>query len=90
MTNILRSLEPRLEFEDTIIHEELDDMTEVLFFNKGIIDIGFEINRRKKFPLRKYASITIADQGCTFDLSSEFIYKAAKCCEGFSIRKNSW
>ena len=46
MTQILSSLEPRRENGDTIIYYELDDFVEVLFFIKGEVDIGFEINKR--------------------------------------------
>ena len=67
MKGLLKSLEPRKEIADTIIFHELDDFTEVLFFNKGQVDIGFEINRKKIYALRKTNTIIIGDQGCTFN-----------------------
>ena len=53
MTDVLRNLEPRAEPKDTILFYELDDFTEILFFNKGQCDIGFEINRKKHYVLRQ-------------------------------------
>lgn len=90
MTEILRNLEPRAEPKDSILFYELDDFTEILFFNKGQCDIGFEINRKKHFVLRQRKSIIIADHGCTFNHKSNFIYKTYTTCEGFSIRKEHW
>lgn len=90
MTQILSSLEPRRQNGDTIIYYELDDLVEVLFFNKGEVDIGFEINKRQKYVLRRSGNIIIADLGCTFNQNSEFIYRADTDCHGYSIRKNKW
>lgn len=52
--------------------------------------MGFEINRKKMYCLRKEKSIVIADHGCTFNHKSNFIYKTRTLCEGFSIRKLNW
>jgi len=52
MTELLTALEPRFERADKILFEELDDFTEILFFSKGHVDLGFEINRKKKYCLR--------------------------------------
>ena len=90
MIDILMKLEPRKEVKETILYNELDDFTEILFFPKGQIDIGFELNRKRFFVLRKGAGIVIADHGCTFNHPSNFIYKTHSDCEGFSIRKLDW
>ena len=47
MMEVLRNLEPRLEVMGTIIFEELDDINEVIFVQKGSVDIGFEVNKKK-------------------------------------------
>ena len=83
-------MDPRREFAETIVCNELDDFSEIMFFNRGTVDIGFEINRKRKFVLRKQKSIVIADHGCTFNHKSCFIYKAKTVCEGFSIKKLAW
>jgi len=49
MTDFLASLEPRSEISGNIIFNELDDFTEILFFNVGTIAIGFNINRKNMF-----------------------------------------
>lgn len=90
MIEILMKLEPRKEEKDTIIFYELDDFCEILFFMRGAIDIGFELNRKRFFVLRKGAGVIIADHGCTFGHTSVFIYKTHSNCEGFSIRKLDW
>ena len=90
MTEILMSLEPRREMPETILFNELDDFTEIMFFSVGKVDIGFEINRKKMYCLRKQKSIVIADHGCTFNHKSNFIYKTKTQCEGYSIRKLNW
>lgn len=84
------SLEPRLEERDVILLHELDDFSEVLFFIKGAIDIGFELNRKKYYVLRKKKHFIIGDHGCVFNHKSNYIYKTHLPCEGFSIRKNDW
>ena len=44
MLSILRNLEPRREENGVMVIRELDEFDEVIFFNSGIYDIGFEIN----------------------------------------------
>jgi hypothetical protein len=90
MTFLLSKLEPRKEEADTIIFRELDDFPEILFFHSGHLDIGFEINKRKYFVLRKRKSITVGDHGCTFKHRCMYIYRTHTVCEGFSIRRQAW
>jgi hypothetical protein len=90
MYEVLIKLEPRREEKDKIIFYELDDFTEILFFCKGKVDIGFELNRKKFFVLRKGCGVVVGDHGCTFNHTSNYIYKTHSDCEGFSIRKLEW
>lgn len=90
MTSILSQLEPRKEEADTILIRELDDFREILFFNIGSLDIGFEINKKKYFVLRKRKSLIVGDHGCTFQHRCLYIYKTHSVCEGFSIRRQAW
>ena len=83
-------MEPRRDEIDTILYNELDEFTEILFINKGIVDIGFEINRKKVFCIRKNKLIVIGDHGCTFNHQSYSIFKTKTICQGFSIRKLNW
>jgi hypothetical protein len=90
MTLLLGGLEPRREDKETILLREVDDFREILFFQQGSLDIGFEINKKKYFVLRKRKAIIIGDHGCTFNHRSLYIYKTHSMCEGFSIRRNKW
>ena len=53
MTQILSKLEPRQEEAEIILYNELDDFSEIYYFNRGQVDVGFEINRKKYFVLRQ-------------------------------------
>jgi hypothetical protein len=53
MTAVLSALEPRKEAADTLLLRELDDFREIIFFLTGQCDMGFEINKKKYFVLRK-------------------------------------
>jgi hypothetical protein len=38
---ILRALEPKIETEESMLFEELDEVNEVIFILDGVIDLGF-------------------------------------------------
>jgi len=67
MITILTSLVPRIEGAGTILLNELDHITEVLFFCKGQVDIGFELNRKRIYKIRRIDNVIIGDQGCCFN-----------------------
>ena len=90
MIQILHALEPRTEKKDTILINELDEQNEVLFFNHGTIEIGYEINRIKKYVLRFKGINVIGAYDCTFNKRSTFVYKTISVCKGYSIRKHKW
>ena len=87
MVQILRSLEPRIEKKDKTIFEELDDINEVIFIEKGQVEIGYELNKKKKYVLRYYDKSLIGAYNCTFNIRAIFCYRAKTDCSGFSIRK---
>jgi hypothetical protein len=45
MMAILTHLEPRHELKGSIIFEELEEVEEIIFVQKGFVDIGYEINK---------------------------------------------
>lgn len=90
MIDILQSLEPRSEPKNEILINELDEQNEVLFFNNGTYEVGYEINRVKKYVLRFKDSNVIGAYQCTFNKRSMFIYKTVTICMGYSIRKVYW
>ena len=52
MNELLINLEPRQFQKGKIIINELDEFTEVLFFNKGQIAIGFNLNLKTIFSFK--------------------------------------
>lgn len=90
MLCLLRVLEPRREEKGVTLVRELDEFNEVYFFNRGIYEIGFEINHRCFFQLRYKNSNVIGAYGVTFNVRALFVYKTFSACEGFSIRKQNW
>ena len=61
MVTLLRNLEPRREESEVILFHELDDVTEILFMNKGQVDMGFELNRKKYFVFRQRNRLIIGN-----------------------------
>lgn len=79
-----------MEKKDTELINELDELNEVLFFNHGTIEIGYEINRIKKYVLRFKGINVVGAYECTFNKRSIFVYKTISICKGYSIRKHQW
>ena len=90
MTNLLKSLEPRQEDAFTMLFEELDEIREVIFIEKGECDVGYEINKKKKFVIRYSTATVIGGFNCTFNRRAIFCYRTKTLCEGYSVRKNKW
>ena len=86
MVETLSCLEPRREFTGVILFNELDDFTEILFFNKGSIQLGYELNRKRYFILEQKNAV-IGDHGCIFNHRCSHIYRTSSTCEGYYIRK---
>lgn len=90
MISLLHALEPRIEMKETILINELDEQNEILFFNHGILEIGYEINRIKVYVLRFKGINVVGAHNCTFNKRSMFVYKTITDCKGYSIRKLKW
>jgi CRP-like cAMP-binding protein len=90
MTGLLANLQPRFELAGAIIFEELEEISEVIFIQKGNMDIGYELNKRKRFVLRFHNHSMVGAYNCSFNEPSIFIYKCQSNCEGYSIRKEEW
>ena len=52
MIEILKVLEPRKFLSKETINNELDEVNEILFIEKGEYNIGYEVNKTEKFKLR--------------------------------------
>lgn len=74
MLSILQNLEPRREEKNVTLIRELDEFNEVLFFNKGVYEVGFEINHKQFFVLRYKNSNVIGAHGVTYNVRALFLY----------------
>ena len=88
MIEIMTYLEPRKADRQEILFEELEDIEEVLFFSKGSVDMGYEINKKKIFKLRFKNANLIGAFYAMFNRKTMFLCKASSECQGFSIRKS--
>lgn len=52
MESLLNCLEPRREERYVVLFDELEEVNEVMFFEVGVVDVGFDLNRKKSFVLR--------------------------------------
>ena len=57
-------MEPKHEPPETIIFNELDQISEIIFFENGTFDVGFEVNGEQFFILR-YKNSSSEDTYCT-------------------------
>ena len=73
-----------------MVFKELDEVNEVIFFTKGVIVIGFEINREINYVLRLDKDILIGAYNVVYNTRSKYNYKTEKRCEGYSIRRLEW
>ena len=69
---------------------ELDEFNEVIFFQEGTVDIGFEINRVKTFVLRYKNKCEVGAYEVTFNKRSLFVIRTTSVCTGYSIRRTNW
>ena len=90
MISILQNLEPIHLPKKTQIARELDEFGEVIFVEKGLIYIGYEINKKKKYCVKYNGSCVIGGFGATFDQRSSFIYISVTESTGNFIRKQNW
>lgn len=90
MESLLNCLEPRREDRGVILHDELDEVNEVIFFEDGVVNVGFDLNRKKTYVVRIDCDILIGGYNVTFDKRCNFVYKTSQACSGFSIRRTNW
>lgn len=75
MTEILLNLEPRAIPANEIIFETNVETNEMFFVNSGSIDIGYELNNKRKFVLRLEKGGVVGAFNCTYNKKTIFIYK---------------
>ena len=90
MVSLLSNLEPRHEHPDTLVFDELEEVNEVIFFHKGSLDLGFEINRFKHYVLRIKDDLLLGAYNLSANKRTKYIYKTNTTCTGFFIRREHW
>lgn len=65
----------------------MDDVNEVTFIEKGLYDIGYEINKQEIFKIRMPNRSVLGTFEVCFDKRMLFIFKTYSECKGFFIRK---
>lgn len=90
MTGLIIKLEPRYEEKHTIIADELEEINEINFINKGHIVVGYEINNEKRYCIKYSDCVVIGAYECQFNKRSSFIYTSLTVIEGFFVRKHRW
>ena len=73
MIKTLKYLEPRFLQKSEIICEELDEVDEILFIEKGEINYGYEVNKQKFFKMRFGARSVIGAFNVNFNKRSLFV-----------------
>ena len=73
-----------------MIIDELDEFGEITFIHKGMVSIGYEINKVKKFCLQYNGKCVIGAFGVTFNQRATFMYQATTNCDGHFIRQKNW
>lgn len=91
MIDLLSNLEPRREKKGSILFQELEEISEIFFVSQGTVDIGYELNRQRKFVLRySDKKVAIGAYNCSFNTRSLFIYRCKTETSGYFIRKCAW
>ena len=71
MIDFFQALSPVKILKGEMILVELEDVNEVLFIENGYYDIGFEINKKSKYVIRRSRSV-IVHFAVSFDKRSYF------------------
>lgn len=90
MIGVLMNLEPISYAKNTVLINELDEFSEITFINKGIVMIGYEINKEKRYCIQFNDRCVIGAYGITFNKRASFLYACKTDVEGFFIRKIKW
>jgi hypothetical protein len=89
MLMILENLEPRFESKGSYLFDNRE-VREVLFINKGKVDVGYMYNDKEKFVIRYEDATVFGAYNCSYNQSTDFIFFARSDCYGYSISKKNW
>ena len=81
---------PRQYFPNEIIHEELEEISEMTFVEKGTYYVGYEINRERKMKLHFPPGNIIGAVNTIFLGKSRHVYQCKFQIEGYAINREKW
>ena len=90
MISLFMQLEPRFAEKGVVIYSELEEINDMLFIEKGVVDVGFEITKKSYMVLRIEKGSIIGAFNCMTEKRNQFIYKCRSSIEGYMLRKTAW
>ena len=90
MISFLRMLVPRHYHSGEIIYEELEEISEITFVEKGSYYVGYDINKSKKMRLHFPPGNLIGAINCLFLKKSWHIYQCKFDINGYAISRSDW
>jgi hypothetical protein len=55
-----------------------------------VVDVGYEINKDRKFCIRHSHHVVIGAYNVTFNKRAVFVYRCKQDCSGYFIRRENW
>lgn len=90
MLSILHNLEPRISHSQEVIIMDEEQLEEIVLFEIGEIDIGYFIKKKLLYKIRIKDRVALGAYHITFNRSSNYVYKSANLCQGYSIKRARW
>ena len=90
MLEIMKSLLPRRYFEGNIIFNELQEVLEMTFVQTGQFQVGYEINKKRKFIVAHGEGKVIGEYNVLFMQPSVHIFKCTQEIYGYALSRRSW
>lgn len=90
MLEIMKALLPRRYFDGDIIYEELQEVLEMTFVQRGKYHVGYEINKKRKYVVSQAEGRVIGEYNVLFMQPSMHIYKCVEEIFGYALSRKSW
>ena len=73
-----------------VLFEELDDVQYVIFITSGSVGIGYEMNKKQRYPVKMRAPAIVGGVECSYHMRSHYLYKAFSLLDGYFLTKLIW
>ena len=64
---MLSFLEPRFELKYAVLLDEMEEVNEIIFINKGKVAIGYSVNKKRKYSIVKTDMCVVGAYGLVFN-----------------------